>query len=407
MSTRKPYGDLNPSKPSALLLSPEAPYPPIGGGALRTASLVEYLGRRFDLDIIVFRQPGAPDPSARIPRELVRRAFVVDLPANGRGFLSRSTRNLRRLALGAPPLNDRFAGFEAQMERMLAGRKYDLAIAEHFWVAGYRDVLAAHAKQVALDLHNIESILFARMAVHEPWPASAMHRQFGAICREMEERLLPGFSFLIATSEKDRETVAALAPKSRVIVYPNTIPLQPVPQVARQHAIIFTGNLEYHPNTSAVRYFHEKIWPLVSARKPELVWKIAGINPHAVERIVNGSPRVELIGPVEDSAATIASSLVAVIPLLAGSGTRLKILDAWAAETPVVSTTIGAEGLSGRDGNELLLRDGAAQFADAICELVDSPGYAAKLGRAGRVLHEREYTWNAAWKLLDNVEGLY
>ncbi len=407
MSTRKPYGDLNPSKPSALLLSPEAPYPPIGGGALRTASLVEYLGRRFDLDIVVFRQPGAADPSERFPAKLVRHAFVIDLPYTGRSFLSRSTRNLRRLARGAPPLNDRFAGFETPIERALAGRKYDLAIAEHFWVAGYRDVLAAHAKHVALDLHNIESILFERMAAHGPWPESAMHRRFGAICRELEERLLPGFSFLIATSDKDRESIAALTPKSRVIVYPNTIPLQPIPHVPKQNAIIFTGNLEYHPNTGAVKYFHSKIWPLVSARKPELVWKIAGINPHAVQRIVNGSPRVELIGPVEDSASTIASALVAVIPLLVGSGTRLKLLDAWAAGTPVVSTAIGAEGLNGRDGIELLLRDDAGQFADAICELIDSPQLAAKLGGAGRVLYEREYTWDAAWKRLDNVEGLY
>ena len=308
---------------------------------------------------------------------------------------------------GVPPLNDRFAGFETQIERLLGGRKYDLAIAEHFWVAGYHGVLAAHAKRVALDLHNIESILFERMAAHEPWPESAMHRRFAAICREMEEELLPKFSFLITTSENDRESIAALAPKSRVMVYPNTIPLQPVPRAPRQNAIIFTGNLEYHPNTGAVRYFHDKIWPLVSARKPELVWKIAGINPHAVERIVNGSPRVELIGPVEDSAATIASALVAVIPLLAGSGTRLKILDAWAAQTPVVSTTIGAEGLSGRDGVQLLLRDGASQFADAICELIDSTDFAAKLGSAGRVLYETEYTWDAAWKQLDDVKGLY
>jgi polysaccharide biosynthesis protein PslH len=407
MSMRKPYGDLNPTKPSALLLSPEAPYPPIGGGALRTASLVEYLGRRFDLDIIVFRQPAAPDPSARIPKDLVKRAIVIDLPYTGRSFLSRSMRNLRRLAKGVPPLNDRFSGFESQIERALAGRRYDLAIAEHFWVAGYRDVLADHAKTVALDLHNIESILFERAAASESWPASAMHSRFGAIYREMEESLLPGYSFLIVTSERDRESVAALAPRTRAIVYPNAIPFQPVPRVPREDAIIFTGNLEYHPNTCAVRYFHDKIWPLVSARKPKFVWKIAGINPHAVKSIVNGSPRVELIGPVEDSAATIASARVAIIPLLAGSGTRLKILDAWAAETPVVSTGIGAEGLHAQDGGELLLRDGAAQFADAICEIIDSPALAAQLGAAGRVLYEREYTWEAAWKRLDNVKGLY
>ena len=389
------------------MLSPEAPYPPIGGGALRTASLVEYLGRRFDLDVVVFRQPGMPDPTSRFPKDLVKRATVIDLPYTGRGFLSRSTRNLRRLAKAVPPLNDRFSGFESQIEHALAGRKYDLAIAEHFWVAGYRDVLAAHANHVALDLHNIESILFERTAANEPWPASAMHGRFASICREMETRLLPGFSFLIVTSDKDRDTVAALAPGVRVVVYPNTIPFQLLPQVPRQNAIIFTGNLEYHPNIAAVRYFHDKIWPLVTARKPELIWKIAGINPHAVQRIVAGSPRVELIGPVEDSAAAIASARAAIIPLLAGSGTRLKILDAWAAATPVVSTTIGAEGLNARDGIEILLRDAAAPFADAICEIVDSQAFAAQLGAAGRVLYEREYTWDAAWKRLDNMKGLY
>jgi len=398
---------LSLNKPSALLLSPEAPYPPIGGGALRTASLVEYLGRRFELDIIVFRQPGAPDPSARIPKALVRRTIVLDLPPTGRSFLSRSTRNLRRMARGVPPLNDRFAGFAEQIDSALAGRRYDLAIAEHFWVAGYREVLARHANRVGLDLHNIESILFERMSMNEPWPASSMHKQFNRICREMEEKLLPEFSFLMVTSERDGETAAALAPKSKVVVFPNTIPLQPLPSVPREEAVIFTGNLEYHPNTGAVRYFHDKIWPLLAACKPKMVWKIAGINPQAVAGIVAGSPRVDLIGPVEDSAATIATAQVAVIPLLAGSGTRLKILDAWAAGTPVVSTSIGAEGLHGRDGSELLIRDGAAQFADAICEIVDNPAFATQLGTAGRVLYEREYTWEAAWKQLDNVEGLY
>jgi len=98
---------------------------------------------------------------------------------------------------------------------------------------------------------------------------------------------------------------------------------------------------------------------------------------------------------------------VAVIPLLAGSGTRLKILDAWAAETPVVSTTSVRKDWTEGTGANCLLRDGAAQFADAICELIDSPDLSAKLGKAGRVLYEREYTWNAAWKRLDNVEGLY
>ncbi len=100
------------------------------------------------------------------------------------------------------------------------------------------------------------------------------------------------------------------------------------------------------------------------------MWRLVGKNPESVEKLVAGDPRIELSGPVEDAVAELARAQVAVVPLLAGSGTRFKILEAWAAALPVVSTTIGAEGLPVRDGEHMLLADTAAAFAEAVSRLL-------------------------------------
>jgi len=94
--------------PSALFLSPEAPYPLAGGGALRSASLLEYLGRRYKVDAILFREPGAPDPSRQIPPQLVDRVLILDLAHHSRHPLARLARTAARFARGVAPLPDRF-----------------------------------------------------------------------------------------------------------------------------------------------------------------------------------------------------------------------------------------------------------------------------------------------------------
>ena len=175
---------------SALLLSPEAPYPPAGGGALRTASLIEYLGPRYALDVIVFREPGAADPRDAFPPGLARGVHVIDLPRHSKSPAARAVRNLVRLAAGSPPLNDRFRGFTRELTAALGERRYDLAVIEHFWCAPYLDVLAPHAARVVLDLHNLESALYRGLAQSEPWPASLALTRFAAAARRLEGRPL-------------------------------------------------------------------------------------------------------------------------------------------------------------------------------------------------------------------------
>src|SRR5262249_57435937 len=117
-------------------------------------------------------------------------------------------------------------------------------------------------------------------------------------------------------------------------------------------------------------------------------WRIIGRNPEAVRRIVAGDPRIHLIGPVEDAVAALAAAKVCIVPLLSGSGTRFKILEAWTASRPVVSTTIGAEGLGARDGEHLLVADDANAFITAVVRLWNDADLRKRLGRAGRARYE-------------------
>jgi glycosyltransferase involved in cell wall biosynthesis len=377
----------------ALVLAPEAPYPQTGGGALRTASLLEYLARRYEVDIITFRQPGE---RIDFPAGIANRVDIIDLPAHARSTPARLIRNSVRLMRRVPPLLDRFAGYAGRIQDMLRARTYELALVEHFWCAPYHEQVAAVSRRTALDLHNIESVLHQGCAQSEPWPASFAHRSFQRASLDSERRWLPRYSHLLVTSEADAVRVRQIWPDARPIVYPNAIPLVPLPRVAKQDVIVFSGNMEYHPNTSAVRFFRREIWPALRERWPSLIWRLAGKNPHAVRPYTTGDPRIEVTGPMEDAIAAIAPAKVAVAPLLAGSGTRLKILEAWAAGTAVVSTTIGAEGLEARDGEHLVLADGAAQFAGAVSNVLTAGEFRLKLAAAGRALYERRYTWEAA-----------
>lgn len=381
-----------------IMLCPEPPYPPIGGGRLRTASLIEYLAGRCDLDLILFQVEGEADPSLALPKGLARDVLRVLLPAHRRDPLSRITRNCVRLLRGRPPLLDRFSS--SDLSQLLKGRHYDFALIEHFWCAPFAETLQSHCKRIYLDLHNIESAWHASAAASEPWPYRLAHRRFARLYRRWESRLLPQFKRILVTSQSDAAQLPPLAP--RVIVYPNSLPSLPMPDGRLQEqAIVFSGNLEYLPNRQAVRFFHRRVWPLLRARHRDLVWRIVGRNPCAVEKLVAGDARIQLRGAVENAVCELSRSCVAVVPLLSGSGTRVKILEAWAAGLPVVSTTLGAQGLEAVPGRHLLIGDAPEAFAQAVSHLLESEQDRRKMGSAGRELYEKRYSWPAAWRILD------
>jgi glycosyltransferase involved in cell wall biosynthesis len=339
---------------------------------LRSASLLEYLRTKYDVQVASFT-----------------------VPHHAKHFAARAWRNGLRFARGVPPLIDRFAGFEGQLA--LNGR-YRVAVIEHFWCAPYADAIRPHCDILVLDLHNIESALAATHARATGGLEALVHRRFAHAYEKLEREWIPKFDIVLTTSEDDRARIE----HPNVVVYPNALPVIEAPSVAEENCIVFSGNLEYHPNIEAVRWFASAVWPTVREQNQELTWNLVGRNPEAIRALVKGDTRVREIGPVDDAVAAIAAARVVVVPLLSGSGTRFKILEAWAAKRAVVSTTIGAEGLGARDSEQLLIADDASNFAGAVQTLLDDPARARKIGEAGRALYLDRYTWPAAWKKLAN-----
>jgi glycosyltransferase involved in cell wall biosynthesis len=399
----RPSGD---SASRSLFLSPEAPFPAVGGGALRSASLLTYLGNRNPVDRILFRQPGENDPALQIPKEIPGESFVIPLPHHGKDLWSRSVRNGIRAVRGKPPLIDRFSGFSGQMAGFLEGRSYRVGVIEHFWCAPYLGQLRKHCDEVWLDLHNVESVLQEREARYANPVQWIAYRRFARAYRSLERDLYGRFDRVLVTSDADAAAVRDIAPLTKVIVFPNTIPERSRPARVEENVIAFSGNLAYPPNTEAVRFFARAVWPRLRERIPGLIWRIVGKNPDAVSRHLRGENYIQVSGPVEDAVLELARAKLAVVPILSGSGTRVKILEAWAAATPVVSTTLGAEGLPARDGEHLIIADGAESFIETICGLFASQSVRIRVGEAGRRLYEERFTWPAGWRALDSAPGV-
>jgi len=369
---------------SVLFLSPEAPVAGTGGGGLRSASVLEYLRRRYTVQIASFT-----------------------LPEHSKSLLARAWRNGWRLIRGRPPLLDRYSGFEAQLAPVLQGRHYRVAVIEHFWCAPYAPCLRPHCELLVLDLHNVESELARSHAQATRGLQSAAFSRFASAYRRLEREWLPHFDLILVASEEDRRRIQ----HRNVHVYPNALPENALPEnalpeiarpcVPEAACIVFSGNLEYHPNVEAVRWFHAQVWPGVRQRLPEVEWRLVGRNAAAVAGLVSGSERVKIVGPVDDAIQTLAGASVCIVPLRSGSGTRFKILEAWAAERAVVSTSIGAEGLDGKPGEHLLIADDPRSFADAIVRLMENPDLRRRLGESGRALYLDRYTWSSAWRALE------
>jgi len=351
-----------------LVVCPEAPYPALGGGAQRIAALIGYFRERgCAVDVLTFVPFEAP-------AGVLREVMTVPLPANGRSLAARIFRNAGRLIRSVPPLVDRLAGLEPRIREALGTRRYDVAVLEHLWIAPYADLFRAYAGKVWCDLQNIESAFFETLARSSRPPMCWAHARFARLNREIEERWLPRFDGLLVCSGDDARRIG------RGSVIPNTIPWRPRFDVEKSASIVFSGNMEYHPNSQAVRWFFEEIWPAV--RKAGVRWRLVGMNAHAVAHVVRGDSFIEVTGMVPDAMAEIAAARVAVVPLRAGSGTRVKILEAWAAGTAVVSTSIGAEGLPVE--GTLRVADTAAGFVREVLNLLGDGEARAALAAGGR-----------------------
>ncbi|MFD2880243.1 glycosyltransferase family 4 protein [Paenibacillus rhizoplanae] len=196
---------------------------------------------------------------------------------------------------------------------------------------------------------------------------------------------------LLATSEEDALSFKALAPSQshKVHVIPNFIRMEDYRTKTlffpREQWIILPGNMNYFPNINAALYFYREVYPLIKARVPDIKWYIVGRDVHPeVAALALKDSSIVITGYVDSVADYIRKAQVVIAPLLEGSGTRLKILEAWALRIPVVSSSKGAEGLLCEHSRNIMIADDPASFADSVTLLLQDH-------ERGVVLADRAY----------------
>ncbi len=219
-----------------------------------------------------------------------------------------------------------------------------------------------------------------------------------------EEAIVRTYTRVVAVSEVDAAQLESLVAGKKVDVVPNGVDVryfsETVPGPNGAHSgqlhdtLVFTGALGYPPNVDAMRFFIAEIWPLIQVRRPTVRLWVVGASPSSEMQALAQQAGIEIYASVPDVRPYLRDSAVAVVPLRLGSGTRLKILEALAAGRPVVSTTLGAEGLHLESGRDLLLADTPAEFADAVVTLLECPDDARQLAAHGQETVRRLYSWD-------------
>jgi len=252
--------------------------------------------------------------------------------------------------------------------------------------------------KVIIDEHNLEYEIRLRTYERESaWLRKWYNWLEGHLLKPVEIKRCGEADAVLVTSERERRALKRLLPQRMIEVVPNGVDIEffhgQCTEQAVECRIIFTGAIDYYPNTDAVLFFSQQCWPLIRAQVPAVTWQIVGKNPPPQVQRLASLPGVTVTGPVPDVRPYLASATVAIAPILIGSGTRLKLLEAFAMRKAVVSTSIGCEGLAVEPGKHLLVADQPAAFAQAVVELLGDAEKRGKLAGAARSLVEAEYSW--------------
>ncbi len=399
----------------ALFLTPQLPYPPRQGSALRNYYLIKGLAEaEVQVDLLSFATPEqVADPASGGPlRQLCRQLTLVPLPPPR----STPTRLLTMLR-GQADMAARLASpdYATALHHLLDSSHCDVIQVEGLEQARYgllvRNHLASATTRPRLifDEHNAEYLIQQRAfqsdrkqirtfakAVYSYVQYRRLVAYERAVCRAADD--------IIAVSAADATALAHLdahlAP--RITIIPNGVDsaefapvINPPPPLNDwpSESLVFTGLMAYRPNEDGVIWFVRAVWPLVRVQKPQARFYIVGARPSAAVQALASVPGVVVTGEVEDVKPYIAAATLYLVPLRVGGGIRLKLLQAMAMAKPVVSTSLGIEGVDLVGGRDVAVADDAASFAATIITLLDNEASRARLSTAARKLSIK-YDWS-------------
>jgi polysaccharide biosynthesis protein PslH len=388
-----------------LYFSPRICWPTISGAHLRDFYFAKHLAARAQLTYVGLVADAARGQAELLRDKLGNGAEVIAL----RRDQSYRRSNIVRGLIGPTPLN--VLNFTSQavtseVERLFRERSFDVAQIESMHLIAYANRIRriAPRTRLILDWHNIESEILARYAENDGNPLRSVYaKRTSALSRNVETELLRLCDAHTVCSEREREVLLARVPNARIEVVGNGVDCnffaQPAAENAPRQNVLFMGRMDYHANIDAALYFVREVWPLVRERRPELRLVIVGAQPP--KAILDLREKgITVTGTVDDVRPYYRGALVSVVPLRVGGGTRLKVLEAMAAGTPVISTTLGAEGLATENGKNILIADSPADMANAIVSLQAGSPLWRDLVTNGRDLVRQNYDWNVVGNVL-------
>lgn len=372
-------------------------WPATSGGRVRSLQIVSELARRHTVTVITTH--GAGDDPEGLERHLPPSTRVVSVPyqvpkrgsrafpfALARSWLSPYPVDLWKWRV--PPIRE-------HVRALIESATSDLCVADFLFAAA--NVPATGQVPVVLFEHNVEHLIWHRLcALERPGVRRALLEIEWRKLRAREADACRNAALTIAVSDDDRRRLASLAPEARICAIPTGVDTHYFsPNGYHEHAnrIVFSGSMDWHPNEDAVAYFADAILPRIRAEVPDASLTVVGRNPTPRLRELAARAGIAVTGTVNDVRPWIAEGAVYVVPLRAGSGTRLKIFEALAMGKAVVSTTVGAEGLALEPGRHFVPADDPDAFAGAVVQLLRDPERRRALGGAGRSLVETHYSW--------------
>lgn len=378
-----------------LTISTWFPIPPNNGARIRTYHLQKSLCEHHTVDLLAITQNKSDIEHVDEVKRFCRR--VATFPANK--FRPESMDAWWKLFSPVPRCFE--SRYRPEMEalalRWMEEEEYDAVLAVTLGAAPY--AIKLNPKLRILDQHNVECRILKRQWENESSPLRRMRYAFTWIKAEcFERKLASNFDLIAVVSESERKIMQDVMgkTKSRIEVITNGIDpdLFGFPKPTKEsQTIIFTGAMTYQPNYDAAQRLCGEVFPLIRKRYPEARLRITGKHEGIDISGMIHTPGVEFTGYMDDIRPMLASAQALVAPLHYGGGTRLKILEAMALGTPVVTTSMGAEGLDVTDDINILLGETSNELAAQTIRVLADPGLASRIADSAATLADEKYRW--------------
>jgi glycosyltransferase involved in cell wall biosynthesis len=382
-------------------------WPPTTGGRLRSLRTISELSTRHQVTLVTTH--ASDDDPDGLARELGR-AEVISLPFTpAKRGSARFPATVARSWLSREPVDLwkwHIASVRDRVTELIAQDRVDVCIADFLFAVA--NVPLGGGVPVVLFEHNVEYLIWKRLCDIESssWKRALFAMEWRKL-RAREADACRRADLTIAVSDNDRRRLSEIAPGADIASIPTGVDIDYfAPSSARQVAnrLVFSGSMDWHPNEDAVLYFLDQMYPRIRAEIPDVSFTVAGRNP--TDRLKAAAAQhqgVTLTGTVPDVRPAILESELCIVPLRAGSGTRLKILEALAMGKAVISTTVGAEGLGLVPDEHFVAADTPPAFAAAVVSLLRDPGRRDRLGAAGRALVEATNSWAEVTKPFERL----